>query len=1126
MSNCYSIFENDQVLTAEQLNRNFEYIDNQARISRTKMIGVGLICGYEATFKDNIITVEKGAASTSNGDLFYHDSKIKFTKYKTFKDKNAEYPFFTYTSTVGGASTNKQIPLIELFTENDTTVDTKQLSTLTDVNKMVLILYLESFVTDLDECTGSDCDNKGKKQCNNLKAVLVLEEDLKRLRPDRPTPKQFYSQLSDIDITRVVLGPKLINKYRDLHVAYIHTIKETNKTLIPTLKNSYAICRSLLHESDPNVTWKLILKGLERFRVDDRGIQYVYDFLDDVVTAYNEFRDVLYELYEDNDNCCLDTQLFNKHVVLGFVVKNNPLTVDPYRHSFYGSPLFSKEDKKLEKIRFYFKRIDCLIKGFKIPSNISRIKVTPTKCTEMPLGQRAIPFYYEISPANPLNKFWNFDLFLRGKEDSILSYNADKYSSNKKALTPHKYNIRDYKYFRIEGCVGIDVDVAMDLLKKQDLPFRVIALQIDNKIDRVKPRFKHNYGELKFMHQLFRNDLRQNLVSLKDYCVALGKTFKDAKDLPLPKYSDPTIPYVEHVKNYTTKLERSITQMDGELSMDYNKFSHNKFEETFKVAVGHASNINKTIEGITRPSVFTPFEQLANNSSFRWLKWINTQIGKKEEKAKENTIFAKFYQKNTSIDHFAEVKRGDLYVLVYTSDDNKVVADYSGACCCDDIEDEVPEKQDDIVLDKEIKWPGKLRIFLGEKHELIKDLNVFRTEITGMDSVMTAIRKKFEEKAVFIDNLDKKVIEINSGIDTRFDKVRLDLKENVIDKFAKGIKDEVFRTVNLKIDKNKTDIKIETAKQISNIKATMGKEVKGQVDEVSRTMKENTGNINRLNINYGKIDSSTNSRMDLITAKVETKLTKVVNDEFVNIKKEVGAIKNKSDVLENKVKGVEGKITIDKEEIFREIGITNKALEFNTKRLTTDIESQKEAVNVYKNIVSGYVKTPKTGPRSTVAPETPIRTEIPIRTETPIRPGPSIRPGSSIRPIRSFNDSEYEHMATMLDYAKDHNERIIEKTKTGTKLTDTEISMQSKFDDITSDITNRLIKINEDKEDDIASGSEDEMILNIALQNMNSISDAGVKGKVKRNANRLANRLKRNPATSGKTVTINMLKKF
>ena len=46
-TNAYIIFEPDQVLTNDHLNELFDYLDVQERLTRNKLIGIGIVCGLE-----------------------------------------------------------------------------------------------------------------------------------------------------------------------------------------------------------------------------------------------------------------------------------------------------------------------------------------------------------------------------------------------------------------------------------------------------------------------------------------------------------------------------------------------------------------------------------------------------------------------------------------------------------------------------------------------------------------------------------------------------------------------------------------------------------------------------------------------------------------------------------------------------------------------------------------------------------------------------------------------------------------------------------------------------------------------------------------------------------------------
>src|SRR5438309_9976470 len=74
-NNEYIVFKPDQVLTDVQLNQLFYYLDNQNRLTRNKLIGMGIMCGFTLEIKvaDNgnisCITITKGCGITSQGYL-------------------------------------------------------------------------------------------------------------------------------------------------------------------------------------------------------------------------------------------------------------------------------------------------------------------------------------------------------------------------------------------------------------------------------------------------------------------------------------------------------------------------------------------------------------------------------------------------------------------------------------------------------------------------------------------------------------------------------------------------------------------------------------------------------------------------------------------------------------------------------------------------------------------------------------------------------------------------------------------------------------------------------------------------------------------------------------------------
>src|SRR5687768_7585261 len=71
-TNAYIIFEPDQVLTNDHLNELFDYLDVQERLTRNKLIGIGIVCGLEIDFQTETIVISKGCGDTSKGYLIVH----------------------------------------------------------------------------------------------------------------------------------------------------------------------------------------------------------------------------------------------------------------------------------------------------------------------------------------------------------------------------------------------------------------------------------------------------------------------------------------------------------------------------------------------------------------------------------------------------------------------------------------------------------------------------------------------------------------------------------------------------------------------------------------------------------------------------------------------------------------------------------------------------------------------------------------------------------------------------------------------------------------------------------------------------------------------------------------------
>ena len=112
----YPKFVADQVLTSDNLNDLFGYLDEQGRMTRTNLSGIGIVCGLKVkTAADgSSITITKGVGVTSSGYLV-SVPEITYTKRTSavFDAVKSEY----YNRFVNIASKTQKFDLWELKQE-------------------------------------------------------------------------------------------------------------------------------------------------------------------------------------------------------------------------------------------------------------------------------------------------------------------------------------------------------------------------------------------------------------------------------------------------------------------------------------------------------------------------------------------------------------------------------------------------------------------------------------------------------------------------------------------------------------------------------------------------------------------------------------------------------------------------------------------------------------------------------------------------------------------------------------------------------------------------------------------------------------------------------------------------
>lgn len=491
----YAVFEKDQVLTADQLNGVTDYLDDQARLTRIKLIGIGIVCGLRVSLSESedgtFVTVTEGVGVTSDGDLLYFESDTDYDTYRLYDSSNPFYsPFY-----IMGEKGERPVPLtlyelIQKGTTVDGAVALSQFATETQssLDKMVAVLFAETYVKEDDLCTGTDCDNLGDEYISTIKLLLIDRASIGGLIKNLPTA-EAGNALSQLVANRAVIP---VNSNITSTTALSEIYQEANESMYDSLHSQFEELWSWsgflrdVFMADPTATWLDRLETIKNRSSDPKtvGFQYYYDFFKDLVATWNSFRDLLLSATE-NWWCCPPKDAFPKHLLLGNVVPGANL--DENRTEFYPSPILGNTSEELRHAAFLAKKLDAMIKTFEVPSaedaQVVTIGVTPSAFEDIELEKRAIPFYYKIDTVTPIFDAWNFGLSEFGMGKWNYSFNAaGKYGAQGAAAIPLYAQIGPFWFYRVEGHVGGDVETVKFLLatmiKVYNLPFTVQAVQL------------------------------------------------------------------------------------------------------------------------------------------------------------------------------------------------------------------------------------------------------------------------------------------------------------------------------------------------------------------------------------------------------------------------------------------------------------------------------------------------------------------------------------------------------------------------------------------------------------------------------------------------------------------------
>lgn len=516
-SDGYPIFEANQVLSHSHLNQVFDYLDEQERLTRANLIGIGIVCGLEISLDDKdgapIITVSKGCGITSEGYLIVEPKNLDFVSYREYSPPtDVDYsPFYPPSKDISG---KKRLPydLQELVPKEEADETAKPLINLADLVNKAVLLFLELKKGGLRNCSPDNCDDKGSAVTATVRRLLISKSDLDKIIANE---KKLASGLSSAELAdklteKLILKDIRLPRY-DVHNTDLVATKDVleafhaafqaddlSKITSDALTAAYAAFEPILLDIYPQNPFTSFSK---KFGFLDTApetkeqvlfLQYYYGFFDDLLKAYDEFR------WKGLDLICAcspDERLFRRHLMLGVLVPDGKTNPGVYRQQFLPSPAINRCREHTKELKQMFQRLVEMVAKFTndppLPVSLLKIKrdadmqirITPSKVGEVPLADKAIPYYYLQDGVPPLYQLWSPERTRRNRANQNPGYYSDKYSPSAppfvaKAL---RYDLEPYNFLRIEGHLGKNfrsvLRTLLSLKKTFRLPIEIIALR-------------------------------------------------------------------------------------------------------------------------------------------------------------------------------------------------------------------------------------------------------------------------------------------------------------------------------------------------------------------------------------------------------------------------------------------------------------------------------------------------------------------------------------------------------------------------------------------------------------------------------------------------------------------------
>ena len=485
----YPIFIPNQVLTDKDLNGVVTYLDEQSRLTRTHLIGMGIVCGMEVEAKiiegtENIqITISSGCGITSEGYVISLPEKIVMNSAYERTVASSLFEPRQQDSPSQKGENNGQVSVTELSEQNDPENGISQ----EDLSNQVLVVLCEVKDQQDDSCWLS-YDEQSKSRSFSLRFFLMSVPDADTLLqtgyqaselPDywkdfKPGSEHWIQQVLEarnhffkernlrihrfghtevgneqsVDLTQIDDYEAFRNNYNEVCIDAIAKIGDAFPELFqlfspfflsfyPTSKSDFSQLGSTLENIRTSINQEADADNVEA----TYAWQYFYDYLSQLVAAYYELAGAAFDLMDD---CMPDTSRFPKFLMLGQVLLNQPSNSDnsddsknlnllkgyaipsAYRSHFVQPPIYNSNHVRVQQVRYLYDRL--LLLCAENSFKLLPFYDAPLKIT--PSKDRSAPLSQQAIPYYldypKLYRAWNYDSYRKGISDRHPAYFSPK----------------------------------------------------------------------------------------------------------------------------------------------------------------------------------------------------------------------------------------------------------------------------------------------------------------------------------------------------------------------------------------------------------------------------------------------------------------------------------------------------------------------------------------------------------------------------------------------------------------------------------------------------------------------------------------------------------------------------